>query len=96
VDYDNAGDVLDMDQDDKTFTIFDELGYIVPEKLADLTLEEVTKIIKDEAEKTHNVIEKKTEELRRLRFYLDALEHDLRTVWLLYQDDRAPERRVLG
>jgi hypothetical protein len=76
--------------------IFDELGYIVPEKLADLTLQEVTKIIETEAEKTHNIIEKKAEELRRLRFYLDALEYDLRTVWLLYQDDRAPERRVLG
>lgn len=77
-------------------TIFDQFGYIIPENLTGLTYEEVKKTINDETTKTKAIIEEKEEVLRRLKFYLSALEYNSRTIWLLYQNDRVPERKVLG
>lgn len=85
---DYAGDVL--------VNLFDEFGYIIAEKLTNLTYEEVKKIISDEIGRAELVIKKKDDELRRQKAYLSALEYNLRTVWLLFQDDRPPERKVLG
>lgn len=68
-------------------TIFDDLGYIMTEKLADLTYEEVKKIINTEMVKIKKVITQKEIELKPLNFYLNALEYNSRTIWLLYKED---------
>lgn len=77
-------------------TIFDEFGYIISENLTGLTYEEVKEIINDETIKTKAAIEGKVKVLRLLKSYLSALEYNSRVTWLLYQDDRVPERKVLG
>lgn len=74
-------------------TIFDEFGYIISENLTGLTYEEVKKTINDETIKIKAIIEEKEEVLRRLKFYLSVLEFNSRTTWLLYQNDRVPEKR---
>ncbi len=77
-------------------SIFDEFGYIISENLTGLTYEEVKKIINDETIKTKAAIEEKVKVLRLLKSYLSVLEYNSRVTWLLYQNDRAPQRRVLG
>jgi hypothetical protein len=92
----NGGFSNKMENPPDDISIFDDFGYLKQGVTDEFTYSQIKSAIAEKATETKVLIGIKEQELSKLKLFLSALEHNDRTVWLLYQDNRPPERKVLG